>query len=301
MELEVPDPVGRSIELDGTRVLRVGFGTMRLTGPGVLGLPPDMAEARRVLNRALELGVRVFDTAWYYGPDVPNQLLAEAVRARPENVVIATKVGWDYADSGDLSSAHTPERLRAAMARDLRLLTGTSISIVHLRWTSDRSVSESFRRALAAMIAMRDEGSFRHVGLSNIGRAQLEYALTQTGIASVSNSYSVADQSDDELVDLTARHGIAYLPWLPLRRGDPRQVSALRAWGAELDATPAQIALAWLLQRAPNIIPIPGTSTVMHLEENVAAANVLLPEAAMRELSAPRGGMAVDPQHKELR
>jgi pyridoxine 4-dehydrogenase len=301
MELEVPDAAARFIELDGTRVLRVGFGTMRLTGPGVLGPPPDMAEARRVLNRALELGVRVFDTAWYYGPDVPNQLLAEAVRTRPENVVIATKLGWDYANAGDLGSAHTPERLRAAMAHDLRLLAGTSISIVHLRWTNDRAVTESFRRALAAMIEMRDEGSFRHVGLSNIGRAQLEYALSQTGIASVSNSYSVSDQSDDELVGLTARHGIAYLPWLPLRRGDPDRVSLLRAWGQTLDATPAQIALAWLLQRSPNIVPIPGTSTVRHLEENVAAADVLLPDAAMRELSKPHGRMTVRPRHKEDR
>jgi pyridoxine 4-dehydrogenase len=260
-----------------------------------------MAEARRVLNRALELGVRVFDTAWYYGPDVPNQLLAEAVRTRPENVVIATKLGWDYADGGDLGSAHTPERLRAAMARDLRLLAGTSISIVHPRWTNDRAVTESFRRALAAMIEMRDEGRFRHVGLSNVGRAQLEYALSQTGIASVSNAYSVSDQRDDELVGLTARHGIAYLPWLPLRRGDPDRVSALRAWGQKLHATPAQIALAWLLEPSPNIVPIPGTSSVRHLEENVAAADVLLPDAAMRELSTPHGRMTVGPRHKEDR
>ena len=289
MGLDVNVSPRGSIELAGTRVPRLGYGTMRLTGPGVLGPPADMAEARRVLGRALELGVRVFDTAWYYGPDVPNQLLAEATRPWPEDVVIATKLGWDYSGEGDLGSAHTPERLRAAMARDLHLLAGTPISIVHLRWTSDRSVGELFRRALTAMIEMRDEGSFRHVGLSNVGRAQLEYALAQTGIASVSNSYSVADQGDDELVDLTAHHGIAYLPWLPLRRGDPAQMSHLRAWGTELGATPAQVALAWLLQRAPNVVPIPGTSTVRHLEENVAAANLVLPEAAIRELSAPRG------------
>jgi len=244
-----------------------------------------MGEARRVLRRALELGVRVFDTAWYYGPDVPNQLLAEAIHACPEDVVIATKLGWDYG-AGDLASAHTPEQLRAAMARDLRLLAGNPISIVHLRWTNDRRVSGSFKRALAAMTEMREEGSFRHVGMSNVGRAQLEYALTVTEIASVSNSYSLADQTDDELVDLTARQGIAYLPWLPLRAGSPAQTRALRAWGEKLGASPAQVALAWLLQRAPNIVPIPGTSTVRHLEENVAAANVLLPEGAMRELSA---------------
>jgi pyridoxine 4-dehydrogenase len=273
------------IELAGRPVPRLGYGTMRLTGPGVLGPPPNLAEARRVVRRALELGVRVFDTAWYYGPDVPNRLLAEATGACPEDVVIATKLGWDYG-AGPLASAHAPEQLRAAMARDLGLLAGVPISIVHLRWTSDRRVNESFRRALAAMIEMRDEGSFRHVGLSNVGRAQLEYALAETEIASVSNSYSVSDQGDDEIVDLTACRGIAYLPWLPLRPGSEGQQRALRAWGKELDASPAQVALAWLLQRAPNLVPIPGTSSVTHLEENVAAANLLLPDAAMRELSA---------------
>jgi pyridoxine 4-dehydrogenase len=282
--------MGRSdrnvIELDATRVPRLGYGTMRLTDPGVLGPPPDMAAARRVLGRALELGVRVFDTAWYYGPDVPNRLLAEAIRTGPEGVVIVTKLGWEYDGAGRLVSAHTPEKLRAAMARDLRLLAGHPISIVHMRWASDRSVSEAFRRALAAMVEMREEGSFHHVGLSNVGRAQLEYALTVTEIASVSNSYSVADQTDDELVDLTARQGIAYLPWLPLRPSGARQMRAIRAWSDELNASPAQVALAWLLQRAPNVVPIPGTSTLSHLEENVAAANVALPEAAMRELTA---------------
>jgi pyridoxine 4-dehydrogenase len=273
------------IELDGRFVPRMGYGTMRLTGPGVLGPPPDLAEARSVLRRALELGVRVFDTAWYYGPDVPNQLLAEAVGAGREDVVIATKLGWGFG-AGRFGGAHEPEQLRAAMARDLRLLAGIPISIVHLRWTNDRSVSGSFRRALAAMIDMRAEGSFHHVGLSNVGRAQLDYALTQTAIASVSNSYSVADQSDDELVDFTAGHGIAYLPWLPLRAGGAATAAALRAWGDKLDATPAQVALAWLRQRAPNLVPIPGTGSVSHLEENVAAAAVVLPDAAMQELRA---------------
>jgi pyridoxine 4-dehydrogenase len=274
------------LALGGTLVPRLGYGTMRLTGPGVLGPPADMAEARRVLRRALELGVRVFDTAWYYGPDVANQLLAEAVRASPEDVVIATKLGWEYDGAGRLVSAHMPDRLHAAMARDMRLLAGIPISIAHLRWASDRSVSESFMRAVDAMIEMREAGSFRHVGLSNVGRDQLEYALTTTEVASVSNSYSVADQADDDLVDFTAHQGIAYLPWLPLRPGSAGQSRALRAWADELGASPAQVALAWLLQRAPNIVPIPGTTTVRHLEENVAAADVLLPEVAIRDLGA---------------
>jgi pyridoxine 4-dehydrogenase len=275
---------GELLELDGTLVPRLGYGTMRLTGPGVVGPPADMAEARRVLHRALELGVRVFDTAWYYGPDVPSRLLAEAVRASRADVVVATKLGWEYDATGRLVPAHTPERLRAGMARDVRLFAGTPISIVHLRWSGDRAVDDAFRQALDTMIELRDAGSFRHVGLSNVGRDQLDYALTTTDVASVSNSYSVADQADDDLVDLTAHAGIAYLPWLPLRPGRSGTTRALRAWADELAASPAQVALAWLLQRSPNIVPIPGTSTVRHLEENIAAAQVLLPDAAMRDL-----------------
>jgi pyridoxine 4-dehydrogenase len=274
------------LELAGLHVPRIGYGTMRLTGPGVFGPPADLAEARHVLSRALELGVRVFDTAWYYGPDVPNQLLAQATRSYPDDLVIATKLGWEYA-GGRLVSAHTPEKLRAGMERDLRLLGADAISIVHLRWGEDRSVSESFARALDAMIEMREEGSFRHIGLSNVGLAQLQYALAQTGIASVSNSFSVADQSDGDLVDFAARHGIPYLPWLPLRRGGAEKMRALGAWARELSASPAQVALAWLLGRAPNILPIPGTSMVRHLEENVAALDTRLPAAAIRDLGTP--------------
>jgi pyridoxine 4-dehydrogenase len=275
------------LELVGRRVPRIGYGTMRLTGPGVFGPPANLAEARLVLRRALELGVRVFDTAWYYGPDIPNQLLAETTRSYPDDFVIATKLGWEYDDVRRLVPAHTPEKLRAGMERDLRLLGTDAISIVHLRWGNDRSVSEAFRRAVAAMIEMRQQGKLRHIGLSNVGLTQLEYALTATEIASVSNSYSVVDQTDSEIVDFTTRHGIAYLPWLPLRAGSAEQMRSLSAWGEELNASPAQVALAWLLQRAPNIFPIPGTSTVRHLEENVAALNTLLPEPAMHELNTP--------------
>jgi pyridoxine 4-dehydrogenase len=276
------------LELVGRRVPRIGYGTMRLTGPGAFGPPANPAEARRVVRRALELGVRVFDTAWYYGPDIPTRLLAETTRSYPDDLVIATKLGWEYDAGGRLVPAHTPEKLRAGMRRDLRLLGADAIAIVHLRWANDRSVSESFRRAVAAMIEMRQERKLHHIGLSNVGLAQLEYALTKTEIASVSNSYSVVDQTDSEIVDFTTRHGIAYLPWLPLRTGGAEQMRSLTAWGEELNASPAQVALAWLLQRAPNILPIPGTSTVRHLEENVAALNTPLPEAAMHELNTPR-------------
>jgi pyridoxine 4-dehydrogenase len=278
-------PPGAAIELAGRRVPRIGFGTMRLTGPGVLGPPADLAGARRVVSRALELGVRVFDTAWYYGPDIPSRLLAQAAAAYADELVIATKLGWDF-DGGDrLVPAHTPAQLHAAMQRDLRLLGSDAISIVHLRWSEDRAVSEAFASALDAMIEMRQAGNFRHIGLSNVGPAQIEYALTRTELASISNSYSVADQADSETVDFTTRQGVAYLPWLPLRAAGSKQARALGVWAKELGVTPAQVSLGWLLRRAPNIVPIPGTSTVAHLEENVAALNTPLPETALLDLS----------------
>jgi pyridoxine 4-dehydrogenase len=274
------------IVIAGREVSRLGYGTMRLTGPGVIGPPADLEGARQVLRRALELGVRAFDTAWYYGPDVPNELLAEAVGPHREEVVIATKLGWAWDDRGRLLPAHSPEQLRAGMERDLGVFGADAISIVHLRWGQDRSVSASFRRSLAAMIEMRDEGAFKVVGLSSVGLAQLEYALGETEIASVSNSFSLGDQADGELVEYAARHGVACLPWLPLRSGSPAQVRALGAWSARLGAAPASVALAWLLRRAPNVVPIPGTTNIVHLEENVAALEVELPDEAMRDLSA---------------
>ena len=170
------------------------------------------------------------------------------------------------------------------MDRDQRLLGADAISVAHLRWGDDRGLSDAFVGALDAMIEMRDEGRFRDVGLSNVGSAQVDYAVARTRIASVSNSFSVSDQRDRDIVELTARHGIAHLPWLPLRPGSAQP--ALRAWGDRLGATDAQVALAWLLQRAANIVPIPGTSSVRHLEENVAAQDVRLPDAGMRELTA---------------
>jgi pyridoxine 4-dehydrogenase len=226
----------------------------------------------------------VFDTAWYYGPDIPSHLLAAALRANPRQVVIATKLGWEWDPGGRLVAAQSPEKLREGMERDVRLLGAGSVTIAQLRWGDDRAVSESFKLALTAMTEMRGDGRFEHIGLSNVGRAQLEYALSRSEVVSVSNSFSVADQTDEDLVDFTAGEGIAYLPWLPLRAGNARQAGAVSGWAHRLDATPAQVALAWLLQRAPNILPIPGTASVSHLEENHAARELLLPEAAMQEL-----------------
>jgi pyridoxine 4-dehydrogenase len=275
-------------EFAGRRVPRIGYGTMRLTGPGVLGPPADLAGALRLLERALQLRIAVFDTAWYYGPDIPNELLAQALRRHSGRVVIATKLGWEYDSTRRLVPAQTPERLRAGMQRDLSTFGVGAISIVHLRWGNDRAVTEEFRRALATMVEMRDNGSFAAIGLSNVGIAQLEYALTETDIESVSNSFSVTDQRDEEVLDLTTRSGIAYLPWLPLRAGRTSQAAALETWAQRLTVTPAQVALSWLLHRAANIIPIPGTSSIEHLEENHAAERLQLPAEALADLGAAR-------------
>jgi pyridoxine 4-dehydrogenase len=266
-----------TIQLAGKTVPRIGYGTMRLTGADVLGPPADSPEALRVLKRAVELGVRVLDTAWYYGPDIPNQLVAEALYPYPDDLLIVTKLGWEYDAAGRLISAHSPDKLQQGMERDLRLLKLESVPIVHLRWYDEASVSDSYKRALDAMLDMQHQGKLQHIGLSNVSQAQVAYALTKTPIASVSNLYNLFDQRDNAMVDFTATHGIAYLPFLPLGSRNADRTGALQKLTAQLDATPSQIALAWLLQRSPNIVPIPGTASVSHLEENIAALNMELP------------------------
>ncbi len=267
--------------LAGKTVPRMGFGTMRLTGSGVRGAPRDRDEAVRVLQTVADLGIKVIDTAWYYGPDIPSQLLAETLSPYPEDMLIVTKLGAEWNRLGRIVAAHTPEKLREGMMRDLRLLKLDQVPIVHLRWTDDPNVDDNFKTALAAMITMQQEGLLQHIGLSNISLEQLDYALMQTPIATVSNLYNFADRRDDAMVDRTAELRIAYLPWLPLGVGRTDASPVLRNWAENLGVTTSQVALAWLLQRAPNIIPIPGTSSVAHLTENFAAGELMLSPTAM--------------------
>jgi pyridoxine 4-dehydrogenase len=274
-----------TIQLAGKTVPRIGYGTMRLTGTSVLGPPADLPEALQVLKRAIKLGVRVLDTAWYYGPDIPNQLVAKALYPYPDDLLIVTKLGWEYDAAGHLTSAHSPDNLRQGMERDLRLLKLNSIPIVHLRWHDDPALSDSFKQALDAMMDMQRLGKLQHIGLSNVSQAQVAYALTKTAIATVSNLYNLFDQHDSAMVDFTATQGIAYLPYLPLGSRSADRSGILLKWSAQLDATPAQVALAWLLQQSPNIVPIPGTASISHLEENIAALNIELPKDAIRQLS----------------
>jgi pyridoxine 4-dehydrogenase len=258
---------------------------MRLPGENVMGPPRDFDMAINVLRRVYELGIKVIDTAWYYGPDVANKLVSEALHPYPEDMILITKLGGKRDEKGAWLSAHTAEELREGMERDLKLLKLDSIPIVHLRWMEE-GLDDAFRDAFETMLHMQDEGLLKHIGLSNVTEEHLDYALERTEIVTVSNAYSINDRHDDKMVDRCAKEGIAYLPFFPLAVGKVVDNEALQRWSEELQVNPTQLALAWLLERSPNILPIPGTSSIEHLEENVAALEIELPEDAIAELSA---------------
>jgi pyridoxine 4-dehydrogenase len=268
------------IDLAGHRVPRLGYGTMRLTGPRIFGPPADRDEALRVLRRAVELGVRVIDTAWTYGPDVANELVAEALHPYPADLVIVTKLGGARRDDASWYAAMSAAELRADCERDLRLLKLDAVPIVHLRWIDNPDAT--FDDALGTLIELRDEGKIEHIGLSNVEASQLASARGRTPIATVSNAYSVLDRSHDQLVEMCATEGIAFLPFFPLGASPVRSgtgvdgVAGVTAIAQRLGASPTQVALAWLLARSPSIVPIPGTSSVAHLEENLASGDLEL-------------------------
>ena len=276
-----------TVELAGHVVPRLGYGTMRLTGPRVFGPPADPEEARRVLRRAVDAGVRVLDTAWYYGPDVANELLAEALHPYPEDLVIVTKLGGARGPDASWRPAITPEELRAGAEEDLRQLRLDSVPVAHLRWMENPDVG--FEEALDAMIGIVADGLVRQVGLSNVDADQLDLALQRTAVATVSNSYSVLDRGSEAVVERCAREGIPFLPFFPLGASPagPSAVARDERLTAIADAAGAsriQVALAWLLHRSPVLVPIPGTSSLAHLEENLAAAGLRLPPEALAEL-----------------
>ena len=279
-----------TITIGDLTVPRLGYGTMRLTGPGIFGPPADRAAAIQVLRRAVELGVRVIDTSWYYGPDVANEILAEALRPYRHDLVIITKLGGARRPSGAWVSAMTPAQLREGCERDLRLLGLDSIPVVHLRWMPHPTAD--FHEALDEFARLQEEGKIQRIGLSNVTAEQLDEALEVVDIATVSNAFSVVDRADEAMVDRCERDGIAYLPFFPLgattTSGDASAArnAAVVAVAERIGATPLQVALAWLLQRSPALLPIPGTSQVAHLEENVAAVDVQLSPADLLALDA---------------
>jgi len=262
-------------------VHRLGFGAMRLTGEGIWGPPRDRSRALSVLRRAVELDVNFIDTADSYGPNVNEELIAEALFPYPKELVIATKGGWNRPGPNQWTHDATPAHLRKAVEGSLKRLRVNRIDVYQLH-TPDPIVS--FDASVATLAEMRNQGKIRLVALSNVTREHIERARKIVPIASVQNRYSFADREWDYVVDHCERNGITFIPWFPLGAGKVAG-DVLNEIAQAHQATPKQIALAWLLRRSPLMLPIPGTSSVEHLEENVAAASVHLTDEEYERLA----------------
>jgi pyridoxine 4-dehydrogenase len=270
--------------LAGHPVRRVGFGAMQLPGPGVFGPPKDRPSALAVLRRAVDAGVNHIDTAQYYGPDVANELIREALHPYPEDLVLVSKVGARRDATGQWLPAESPEELRAGVEANLVSLGLEQVPVVNLRRHPGAEVA--FDEQLAAMMTLRDEGLIGGIGLSTVSLDEYRRGTGATEIACVQNPYSVADRSDQDVFDACAADGVPYVPYFPLGSAffpDKPVLShpAVLSTANRLEVTPAQVALAWLLQRGTNVLLIPGTSSLGHLEENLAAAGVELDAEAL--------------------
>jgi pyridoxine 4-dehydrogenase len=264
-------------------VRRLGFGAMRLTGEGIWGPPADREGAKAVLRRAVELGVNFIDTADSYGPEVSEELIAEALHPYPGGLVIATKGGLTRPGPGRWERDCRPEHLREACAGSLRRLRLERIDVYQLHAVDPRVPLEE---SVGALAELREEGKIAHVGLSNVDTAELERAREIVPVVSVQNRYSVADRDSEPVLDRCEREGLAFVPWGPLRAVGRGHNGVIGRVAAAHGASELQVALAWLLARSPAMLPIPGTSSVEHLEENVAAAGLRLSEDEFSELSA---------------
>jgi aryl-alcohol dehydrogenase-like predicted oxidoreductase len=266
-------------------VNRLGYGAMQLAGPHVMGPPADRAGAIAVRRRAVELGVDHLDTSDYYGPHTTNEVIREALHPYPEDLTIATKVGAERTLAGEWPEALAPEQLRRAVEDNLRNLGVDVLDVVNLRMPGfsepvERSLAEPFE----ALAAMQADGLIRHLGVSNVTTQQLAEAQSIAPVACVQNHYNLVHRDDDPLVDALAREGIPYVPYFPLGGFTPLQSAALETVARRLEASPMQVALAWLLARSPNLLLIPGTSSVVHLEENLTAAALVLGPRELEEL-----------------
>ena len=269
------------------RVRRLGYGAMQLAGPGVFGPPRDHEAALAVLREAVASGVNHIDTSDFYGPHVTNQLIREALHPYRDDLVIVTKIGARRGADGSWIPAFSSEELTQAVHDNLRNLGVDVLDVVNLRIAFDlhRPAEGSIEAPLTVLADLQRQGLVRHVGLSNATARQIAEGRGITEIVCVQNQYNLAHRADDALIDDLAREGTAYVPFFPLGGFTPLQSSTLSGVAARLGATPMQVALAWLLRRAPNILLIPGTSSVGHLRENLAAAGLTLPEDAIRELN----------------
>ena len=264
------------------RVNRMGYGAMRITGPGVWGPPADKAAALATLRRAIELGVNLIDTADSYGPGTSEELIAEALYPYPAGLLIATKGGWERPGPGQWTHNASPKHLTEALEGSLKRLRLDRVDVYQLH-APDNAVS--FEASVEALARLRERGKIRHIALSNVTREHVERARIIVPIVSVQNRYSFADRESDFIVDYCEQNNIAFLPWAPLGQAKEAH-DAIQRLANDLDATPLQVALAWLLKRSRVILPIPGTSSVKHLEENLASAGLELPQAAYDRLSS---------------
>jgi pyridoxine 4-dehydrogenase len=264
-------------------VRRLGFGAMRITGPGIWGDPPDHGEAIAVLRRAVELGVNFIDTADSYGPFVSERLIAEALHPYPDDLVIATKGGLVRTGPGQWPSDGRPQHLRAACDESLQRLRLDQIPLYQLH-RPDPKVP--FEDSVGMLVELKREGKIRHIGLSNVTEAQLDQAMRLTPVVSVQNRYSRVDRSSESMVDRCEIESIAFLPYAPIEAGQIGSDAAVARVASAHGATPYQVALAWLLARSPVMLPIPGTGSVAHLEENVQAASLRLTPDEVAELNA---------------
>ncbi len=274
----------------GPTVTRMGYGAMQLAGPNVFGPPHDRAAAVAVLRAAVELGITHIDTADGYGPHVTNQLIKEALYPYPDALHIVTKVGVVRDAKGNWLQALAPDQVRAQVHDNLRSLGLDALDVVNLRvGRGDSSTPDSIAEPFTALAELQREGLIKHLGISAATAEQVAEARSIAPVVCVQNSYTIARRLDDELVDALAAQGIAYVPYSPLGGFSHLQSDTLNAVAARLGASPMAVALAWLLRRSPNILLIPGTSSVAHLRENVAGAALALPDDALAELNRIAG------------
>ena len=281
--------------LGGRSVNRLGYGAMQLAGPGVFGPPKDHDGALTVLREAVAQGVNHIDTSDFYGPHVTNQIIREALAPYPEDLTLVTKIGALRGADGSWNPAFSPEALTQAVHVNLRNLGLEALDVVNLRVMFDTHgpAEGSIKAHLSVLADLQRQGLIRHIGLSNVTPTQIAEGRGIAKIVCVQNQYNLAHRNDDALIDHLAHEGIAYVPFFPLGGFSPLQSSILSDVAAGLSATPMQVALAWLLQRSPNILLIPGTSSVTHLRENLAAAALVLPIEAIDKLDQIGGTTTV--------
>ena len=284
---------GGTFPLPGTSITlnRMGYGAMQLAGPQVWGPPRDIDTAIAVLREAVAAGVNHIDTSDFYGPHVTNQLIKQALHPYPDGLTIVTKVGARRPADKSWVHALSRQELTSAIHDNLRNLGLEALDVVNLRVGGvERPSDGSIEEPLTVLAELKRQGLIRHLGLSNVSSGQLAEAQAITEIVCIQNLYNVAQRHDDGFIDDLARRGIAYVPFFPLGGFTPLQSAALDAAAASLNATPMQVALAWLLQRSPNIVLIPGTSSLQHLRENLSAATLQLPSEIIADLDSIGGG-----------